>query len=89
MTDSVYPEHEKMRVVKDRADAISGFLEWAQGGGYRLCLWSDMSRGGNWSPIRQSIEGLVADYLEIDLKRVEAEKRAMLEKIREVHHDQG
>jgi hypothetical protein len=87
MTDAKMPQSalDKMAEVKPRANVIGPFLEWLQEQGYAICWWSES--GGYltpaWTPIRQNIEQLLADYFGIDLEQVEAEKRAVLAALRQ------
>jgi hypothetical protein len=74
------PEHAKLRKVMDRSQAIGVFLDWAEEQGYVLCALGDErgTREHYW-PIRQSKERLLADHFEIDLVKLENEKREILE----------
>jgi len=49
------------------------------------CGWTEYA----YTPIRLSIENLLAEFLEIDLVKVEKERRVMLEKLREVRDGNG
>lgn len=80
-TDGKYPECERVRAVSDQSQGIGEFLEWCQEEGYVLASF-DEATGTCW-PIRKRIEQLLADYFEIDLVKVEAERRAMLAEIRD------
>ena len=80
-----YPECEKMVAVKDKSQAIGEFLDWLKeekkfaisafhdGGDYSF---------GEWRPIRTSTEQLLAEFFNIDLDKVEEEKRQMLKELR-------
>lgn len=82
-----YPEHEKLQDVKEKSQFLGEFLEWLRGDNYELC---DVVRQENSSgqeyvtyvPNRRSIERLLAEFLDINLEKMEEEKRAMLEEIR-------
>lgn len=85
-----YPEHEKLRAVADESQAIGEFLETA---GYTLCelrtFTEPLDDAGNTyetrprlAPIAKGIQQILADYFEIDLAKIEAEKRAMLDALR-------
>ena len=72
-------EIEKMRLIQEKSQAIGEFLEWLQGNEHVLAKWKDDDQ---LVPVRKSIEQLLADYFDIDLKKVEEEKQAILEEIR-------
>lgn len=71
------PELDKMQAVQDESQAIGSFLDY---GGYTLCEFDDVSE--RYVPVRKSIEEILAEYFEIDLKKVDDERRAILEGIR-------
>lgn len=72
-----YPEHDKMKAVAEKSQAIGEFLEFGPG---QLCEWNDDL--GEFLPISGGITKLLATYFEIDLDKIEAEKRAMLDTMR-------
>lgn len=82
---SEYPEHEKLRAIQEQSQTIGHFLEWlAVEKDVMLCK-ADPEYTGDRSPfwpIRKSREKLLADYFGIDLKKIEQEKQAMLDKLR-------
>ena len=47
----------------------------------RLCLWDEAL--DEWRPVGLRIEEMLARYFEIDLNKVEEERRSILEHIRE------
>jgi hypothetical protein len=76
-----YPEHEKMSTIVDKSQAIGEFLEWIrESKKFTVCVWNPWN--GQFSPIRTSIDKLLAEYFEIDLSKIEQEKQNMLEEIR-------
>lgn len=93
---SEYPEHDKLAAIHERSQAIHDFLEWCAERGLwlaeRQCLrWDhpdayceegecDMSDG--LAPTHQSDRALLAEFFDIDMNRIEAEKRAMLDQMR-------
>lgn len=73
-----YPEHEKQALVLDKARAVGEFYDWLQENGIHLARfdrWGEAMSAPN-------IQQLLAEWLDIDLARIEAEKRAMLETMR-------
>ncbi len=79
-----YPECEKMQGVKDKSQAIGEFLEWLN---YEkhiiLATAGDEENSGDLSMIHYSSEELLAEFFEIDLKKVEKEKQQILKEIRQ------
>ena len=80
MTDKTkYPECEKMAAVRDKSQACGEFLEWLNAekdlhlGSYTS---EGLMRGVNFKT-----EELLAKFFEIDLVKVEAERRAMIEEL--------
>ncbi len=75
-------EIEKMKAVQEQSHAIGEFLDNC---GYALCKLESHGRtfgGTEYVVTHKSIEEILADYFHIDLKKVEAEKRQLLESVR-------
>lgn len=72
-----YPEHAKLEKVSAQSQAIGEFLGFS---GYTLCSWDEESEEYLTAP--GSIEQILAKYYGIDLRKLEAEKQAMLNEIR-------
>ena len=68
MREVPMPECDKLLEVKGDSQVIGEFLEWYRAQGARTR--------------RGSIEQVLANYFEIDLRRVEQERSALLEAIR-------
>jgi hypothetical protein len=86
---NTYPEHEKLKEVRDKSQAIHEFLEWLQQSEYKMFLahYFRNERGRTSDlivPNTKAITDLVAEFLEIDLVKLENEKREMLEEFRKV-----
>mgnify|MGYP001566530051 CR=1 FL=1 len=75
-----YPECKKMRSVKEQSQTIGEFLDYLSGESIVLAHYERSS--DKLVPIYQSIENLLADYFDIDLDKVEEEKRQMLDEMR-------
>jgi hypothetical protein len=75
-----YPEHEKLSKVRDKSQAIGEFIDWLKSQGVELSVWIDDE---HQIPYLASTEKILANYFCIDLDRLEAEKRQMLDEIRE------
>lgn len=76
------PEHDKLTAVKDHSQAIGEFLEWMSSDGIIKCRWEE--RHEEYFPIFEPIEKLLARYFDIDLDKLEQEKRLMLVVLREI-----
>lgn len=77
-----YPEHEKQSLVLGEARAAGDFLEWLKER-YFLCeLAGDDKR---FVPVYSPIRELLADWLGIDLAKIDEEKQAMLAELRAAH----
>lgn len=77
-----YPEHEKLAKIRDKSQAIGGFLEWCGEQGWQLATW--IGDSACMSPIRMeggpgTMKELLALYFDIDQAKLDAEKDAMLE----------
>lgn len=74
-----YPEHEKINAVKDQSQTIGDFLDWIRREkGIVLANYGNSDVA--WlAPDGTAKERLLAEYFEIDLDALEAEKRAMLQ----------
>jgi hypothetical protein len=81
--ESPYPEHEKQAAVLDEAGAIGRFLDE---GPYILAEYRDVDgfRDPLLVPVSKSIQQVLAEWLGIDLQRIEDEKRLMLDSMRAV-----
>jgi len=87
-------EIEKMEKIADKSQVIGEFIEWLQGPkGLTVCRQitqeeiyeedcEDDYDPGDYLPQHQTIESLLAEYFDIDLKKVEEEKQAILNEIR-------
>jgi hypothetical protein len=75
-----YPEHVKLRAVKDDSQKLGAFLDWLQEQG--IALYHDEPEP---LAVCLTTEKLLAKYFEIDLDKIETEKRAMLEEQRQLN----
>lgn len=77
---SDYPEHDKLSLVADQTQAIGEFMEWLEGRGVFLAHYVD---GRNFPhEYNVGIRTLLAEWAGIDQDRLEAEKRQMLDSLR-------
>jgi hypothetical protein len=81
MAEQQYPECEKLNEHRPQMEVIREFLEWASGNGMEFGTWEPGLLGqvyDNFNPVNQSIDQYLALYFEIDMVKVEEERRAML-----------
>ena len=89
----VYAEHERVSQVKDKSQAIGEFLQWLADQGIQLGKYvndeiktydgdSDSFTVTHFRPHHERIEDLLARYYNIDLNKLEREKREMLAELR-------
>lgn len=76
---SDYPEHQRQAEFLDEADAIGRFLDE---GPYILGEWirtgPDYSPESRLVPVTKTVQNILAEYFQIDLNKIEAEKRQMI-----------
>lgn len=85
-----YPEHEKLQKVKDTSQAIGEFLEWCDGRGWHLAEWDESRQyQPRMMPLSGGVNDVLAEYFDIDLNTLEAEKRAMLDRQRDLNAKAG
>ncbi len=91
-----YPEHDKLRKVKDKSQEMGYFLDWLSSTNIVLCKIHTHDEGckdddgdnycgyheDEYTSIRVGPEQLLSEYFNIDLKKLEEEKQQMLEEIR-------
>lgn len=92
-----YPEHDKLKKVAARSQAIGEFLDWlsdvksislaTQHEHTSFCR--DESgyngcgyRSGEYMPVHLTTRALLAEFLEIDEEKLELEKQSMLAELR-------
>jgi hypothetical protein len=76
------PECEKLEKVAEESNDIGQFIEWLLEHEYQICTYSEMDGDGEYVAAHTSIEELLASYFKIDLKKVEQERRALLDWVR-------
>jgi hypothetical protein len=85
-----YPEHEKLSAplgytvekVSDLSQQLGDFYHWLMER-YTLGVWDDEYYGGQMlMPTRANDRKLLAEYFDLDVDKLEAEKRQMLDEIR-------
>lgn len=80
------PEVDKMLAVRDKSQEIGSFLEWLRGE-KKIVLAA--YEHDDLIEVYTSTNDLLAEYFEIDLNKVEAERRAILEGLRKAQVQPG
>jgi hypothetical protein len=88
-----WPEHEKLEALDGDNQIIGAFLEWMEQHGMVVGKWHDVDKLDEWEDFGDQTEVLLPDHLTIqdrlavyfmiDRERLDAEKMAMLDEIRE------
>lgn len=74
------PELNKMAAIRDKSQVVGEFLDWLRNErGITLATFTDdEERGDVMVPFHFSTEQLLAEFFDIDLERVERERRLVL-----------
>lgn len=80
---SDYPEHDKLKAIQPLSQSIGEFLEWLSSEGMSICRYEESSEYRGYFPVRSSRDQLLAEHFEIDLNKLEAEKRQLLDEQRQ------
>jgi hypothetical protein len=85
MNELEYPEHEKLKLVKERSQCVGEFLEWLDEQHILLSRYvvPEGCTSERLMTANENTENLLARFFEIDLKKLEKEKLEMLKKIRD------
>ena len=83
---SEYPEHDKLEAVMEQSQAIGEFIDCNDK--YVLAEWMEVEgfRGPRLVPVSRPINDILAEYFGIDMRTLESEKRAMLDKLKEMNN---
>lgn len=77
-----YPECEKLAAVQNESRIISEFLDWfLNDDRFSIKLIGYIGEPIDVNPTPRFVEGLMADFFEIDFKKLEAEQAAMLKEM--------
>lgn len=87
-TTTEYPEHEKLLKVKDESQAIGEFIEWLASKRMALGEWREFEEYDNpqFVVAHLNVNTILAEFFNIDLTALEAEKRAMLDAMRAMNN---
>jgi hypothetical protein len=81
----ILPEIAKLKGVMHQSQAIGEFIDWLEEQDIHICCYADYDgrqRRTELTYLNEGKEKLLARYFEIDLNRVDDEKRAILEDLR-------
>lgn len=99
MTKTKYPECEKLHAVHEESQKIGEFIEWLRydkgiqlGKYYTVDELNEADPGmeyqsGEFIAVYDPINKLLAEYFEIDLDKVEEERRQILEELRKANDE--
>ncbi|MBX4206143.1 hypothetical protein KW795_03000 [Candidatus Microgenomates bacterium] len=80
------PESIRLASVSEESNKLGDFLEWLQSQEVTFCSWNNKLEMYQVHPLeRLSINQILAQYYEIDLEKVELERREILRWLREVN----
>lgn len=93
--DTTELDRQKAVIDSGRSATVQEFYDWlTEVKGYRICSLegSGYSDGTgyerqDWTPIATQPLALMAEFFGIDLNKIEVERRALLDAIREAHGD--
>lgn len=95
MSEQKYPEHEKLDKIHEKSNSIGDFLEWLSSvKQIRFAKWITEPVENPFGKetsidvfIQQNmeIEKWLAEYFNIDLKKLEEEKQTMLKELRKLN----
>lgn len=85
-----YPLHTLMKAEEERRAVVQKVLDWLDEQGWTICRWAG-DEGGDigvgpcheYVPIHESKPDLIGKFFGVDPQAFDAEKRAMLDAIRE------
>lgn len=79
-----YPEHDKLQNISEQSQFIGEFLDWLRSTNRCIGVMAFDSFG---DPVIRddttSVQNLLAEFYQIDLRKIEAEKQQMLDEIRQ------
>lgn len=80
----LYPEHQKLKAVKEKAEIVGQFMDWIEEEGYLFARHCDDDN--ELISCHLPREVTLARFFGINLGKIDAEKRAMLEECRKLHN---
>jgi hypothetical protein len=74
-----YPEHEKLQALNGANQTVGDFLEWL---GEHALIIAEYGNGSQLFPCAKGRNQLIAEHFEIDQRRLDQEKKQMLDQLR-------
>ncbi len=78
MSESDYPEHDKLTATREGRRWVGAFLEWADHMDYHVTTTQQADEDSEAFEVPVRIEDALAAFFGIDQKKLAAEKEAML-----------
>lgn len=82
-----YPMCTRLSNASGERTTINNFVEWLQEQGIWLCDRDEGSNFSEYRPISKRSDSLIMEYLEIDEKALEKERRQLLDEQRKANGD--
>ena len=86
MNTNKYPEHEKLKARQRDIGLLISFIDFIAEQGWELAEFDDTTE--RLLTVRQRPEEIIGLFLNVDPKKLEQEKRAMLAEIRKLNAEQ-
>jgi hypothetical protein len=81
-----YPEHDKLRAVRVEREAVQSFIDWMfDEAGLAICERSSNRIDNLYWPVTASRADIIARHFGIDATKLDDEKRAMIDRLREMN----
>jgi hypothetical protein len=88
-TPSPWPEHDKQSAVKDTSQAIGEFVDWLATQGIYLLRFNSPTAASSCDHTHPvELRRLLAEFFDIDLDVINAEKEAMIDTLRAMNRPQ-
>lgn len=80
--DKQYPEHAKLKQVHEETQWLGEFLDWLGRQGIILAVYTDRDYLVPAPARNNGIQSILAEYKNIDLRKIDSEKKTMLEQMK-------
>lgn len=80
---SAYPEHQKLKAISDKSQCVADFWDYMEQQGIVFA-----ERGENSQFLYHTMKNkrdFIAEFFDIDMNKIEAEKRAMIEDLQKIN----